>query len=410
MTVQLFLLCAFYMFGACRRNAAYMYLGVASRAAHAIGLHNNLTYDSLSKTEARTRSRLWESLFSLDIVACSLLGRPPASLAIKTIVEKNIPRSQATESSSQLALTSVYNLARIVEDVSTSLYGRKTLQVEEAERQLDAIQNWRRVLPDILRVNAPLTAQVFEVHRNTIGSLHISCFHHFSILLVTRPFLVPVLMKRIAIQQHSPLASTDFMNDVDEARASRLAHTCVNVAIQMAETCGNVYEHGLMIGNMCILKAWIFSAALVIGFHLFATTEPDTEAENAFSQSQNILQHLAIRSPQAKHYHDILIYLHKAINQRHQQRATPSRKQNAFQVDQIMTWNPEASSYVDHASLSNNSSNNIFTNSGNPAAIDGSWLNNIPIDDGEMQQFLQHPDFGWNAAMMPFWNQFSFEV
>lgn len=37
--VRLFLLMSFYMLGACRRNAAFMYLGVAVRAAVALGLH-----------------------------------------------------------------------------------------------------------------------------------------------------------------------------------------------------------------------------------------------------------------------------------------------------------------------------------------------------------------------------------
>jgi len=45
--IQTFLLLAFYMLGACRRNAAFMYLGVAARAAHALGLHNARLYESL---------------------------------------------------------------------------------------------------------------------------------------------------------------------------------------------------------------------------------------------------------------------------------------------------------------------------------------------------------------------------
>lgn len=39
--VRVFILMAFYMLGACRRNAAFMYLGVASRAAVALGLHED---------------------------------------------------------------------------------------------------------------------------------------------------------------------------------------------------------------------------------------------------------------------------------------------------------------------------------------------------------------------------------
>jgi hypothetical protein len=45
--IQTFLLLAYYMLGACRRNAAFMYLGVAARAAHALGLHNAKLYESL---------------------------------------------------------------------------------------------------------------------------------------------------------------------------------------------------------------------------------------------------------------------------------------------------------------------------------------------------------------------------
>lgn len=37
--IRVFLLMSFYMLGACRRNTAFMYLGVASRAAVALGFH-----------------------------------------------------------------------------------------------------------------------------------------------------------------------------------------------------------------------------------------------------------------------------------------------------------------------------------------------------------------------------------
>ena len=40
--VRVFLLMSFYMLGACRRNTAFMYLGVASRAAVALGFHADL--------------------------------------------------------------------------------------------------------------------------------------------------------------------------------------------------------------------------------------------------------------------------------------------------------------------------------------------------------------------------------
>lgn len=41
--IRVFLLMSFYMFGACRRNTAFMYLGVAARSAVALGLHEDST-------------------------------------------------------------------------------------------------------------------------------------------------------------------------------------------------------------------------------------------------------------------------------------------------------------------------------------------------------------------------------
>lgn len=52
--VRVFLLLSFYMFGACRRNAAFMYLGVAARAAVALGLHVD-SAESLSRSEQKER-------------------------------------------------------------------------------------------------------------------------------------------------------------------------------------------------------------------------------------------------------------------------------------------------------------------------------------------------------------------
>lgn len=53
--VRVFLLMAFYMFGACRRTSAFMYLGCASKAADILGLHMSAQYKhtTLSTRAAR---------------------------------------------------------------------------------------------------------------------------------------------------------------------------------------------------------------------------------------------------------------------------------------------------------------------------------------------------------------------
>lgn len=50
-----FLLLAFYMCGACRRNSAFMYLGVAAKSADILGLHAAAKHRHISKTEQDSR-------------------------------------------------------------------------------------------------------------------------------------------------------------------------------------------------------------------------------------------------------------------------------------------------------------------------------------------------------------------
>lgn len=54
-TARGFVLMAFYMFGACRRNSAFMYLGVATKAASVMGLHMAEQFQSLSESERSLR-------------------------------------------------------------------------------------------------------------------------------------------------------------------------------------------------------------------------------------------------------------------------------------------------------------------------------------------------------------------
>jgi predicted membrane metal-binding protein len=53
--VRSFLLMAFYLLGECRRNAAFMYLGIATRAAVALGLHSRESYQDISNSTENTR-------------------------------------------------------------------------------------------------------------------------------------------------------------------------------------------------------------------------------------------------------------------------------------------------------------------------------------------------------------------
>lgn len=82
--VRAFVLLAFYMCGACRRNSAFMYLGVAAKSADILGLHAAAQHKRMSKEERDTRlvyccTRLMEA-FGLTQIIKTESGKKRPSL------------------------------------------------------------------------------------------------------------------------------------------------------------------------------------------------------------------------------------------------------------------------------------------------------------------------------------------
>lgn len=53
--VRTFLIMSFYLLGECRRNTAFLYLGIATRAAVALGLHSRETYADMDDPKHQLR-------------------------------------------------------------------------------------------------------------------------------------------------------------------------------------------------------------------------------------------------------------------------------------------------------------------------------------------------------------------
>lgn len=240
--VRLFLLMAFYMLGACRRNAGFMYLGVAARAAAALGLHNP---EYLTATDA-LRSRIWMSLCVLDLMVSSILGRPSATATLRPDVGNPVTTCRTEES-----LRASYRMALILDDIISRVYNEKSASSEAAESFLEKLNQWKDSLSDSLlsppRDESPLA------HEQVICSLHVACSYHFAVIAVTRPFLVSVLSLRLARLAQD---AAEGMSPIppEEPAHTKLAAACVDSAMYMMQTCLEVHHSRLLLGNMCILK------------------------------------------------------------------------------------------------------------------------------------------------------------
>ncbi|KAM0191630.1 hypothetical protein ACHAPA_010815 [Fusarium lateritium] len=296
--VRTFLLMAFFMLGECRRNAAFMYLGVAAKAALALGLHSRESYAAKPDLGDQSKYRVWMSVCILDKLVNSLLGRPSASAQIRSDSSSKLddvaqPGDRITE-----CLMAANRVSSIINDITDTLYDQKKVTTPIVEQFLQDIERWKRDLPASVRI--PAGDANSGMQNGTIAKVHVSCLYYLAVMLVSRPFLVSTLTAK-------PLS---------KGAHSQLAAACLDAAMYLSQTCVEALNAGLLQGNMCIMKALVFASGLVLGLEIFAKFPVESDINNAFQGAKQVLKHLSTQSPQAEHYLDILITLSGAIDKR----------------------------------------------------------------------------------------------
>ncbi|KAK1513564.1 hypothetical protein CABS01_06970 [Colletotrichum abscissum] len=139
-----------------------------------------------------------------------------------------------------------------------------------------------------------------EANRMAVAKIHVSCLYYFAVTLATRPIFISSLNSQAGNKIHHP----------------PLAAACIEAAVYLAQTCADARKAGLLERSMCILKALVFSAGLILGVECFAKVSIDLETDRAFQGAMDVLKFLAGQSPQAAHYLEILMSLATAITER----------------------------------------------------------------------------------------------
>ncbi|KAJ5638230.1 hypothetical protein N7490_008109 [Penicillium lividum] len=393
-----FLLMSFYMLGACRRNAAFMYLGVAARSAVALGLHEDSS--GLGQQEQEERSRLWMSLCVLDLVTSSILGRPAATSSLLP----DRQRIRQTNTAGEAGLIASYRLSLILSEIIGRLYGDQAASIEKAEILLAKLNRWSQQLPDSLRTPAE-NENSDDAQKRVIGNMHVACLYHFAVVLLTRPFLISTLSIRLARLHQS--VSTNGTSDVPEEDPahSRLAAACIDSAVYMLQTCLELHQSDLLMRNMCILKAFVFAAALVLGFSMFAHRAVDSEIDSAFTGALTILKMLARQSAQAAHYLEILTLLETAVTQQRQRLASQARQRRSQYVSRIFSLNDSP----DMPRAQNQ--NEIRPDRATPLLSQGPLFPWTPQGDGPnilTPPVLDGAFLDWEGMELPLWDSFPF--
>ncbi|KAF6822758.1 C6 transcription factor [Colletotrichum plurivorum] len=334
-TARSFVLMAFYMFGACRRNAAFMYLGVATKAASVLGLHMSDQFQSLPGEEQRLRSRIDRSIRLFDVICSSILGRPTSSLPVRestnAIHLSLAHRAQSVGAACQLS--SIMN--RIVDKISSDGH----LGIPNAEAFLEDIREWSSSLPATLRRGLQRTTTGIPEssdRETTIGNIHVACSYYFAVITTTREFLIQHIMPQVEGKtDHSDFSWSQYASQ-DNEKVAELSGVCVDAAAFMAEMCSEGLDSGIIMGNMCILKAWLFAAGLILGFSLLDSAA-GVNNRSAFRNTLRLLEFLGRLSPQAGQYHRVLTSFSQALDTFKSQSA-PGRRSSALYVERLLSF------------------------------------------------------------------------
>lgn len=352
-----FLLMAYYTLAACRRNAAFMYLGVASKAASALGLHRREQYRACSKQEAKARLRCWQSLRVLDTLVNSLLGRAGSTLSTRPDIDRidvsalaisrqgmDVDEDEAhtcQEPPRKMAIDASYEVCRLIDEVDAELFKSNKVAVGPSEDNLQRLRQWGQQLPPELRrfsisgdkaprdsMDRPSTSGLEQ--ERVIGAVHVASSYYFAVILGTRPFLISHVMSRLDAYRANPqsVAQTSILRErehvkhdshSDAAKIRMLAQACVESSACMTQLCAKAVQNDLLYDNMCMIQGLVFAAGLVLGFSLLIQDfgNPDTilspEAESGLQAACVVLQRFARLSAEAQHDHRVLVNFSEAV-------------------------------------------------------------------------------------------------
>lgn len=173
---------------------------MAVRSAYSLGLHR--IRDTMMKFNNETaRRNLWRSLFVLDRFLATALGRPAAiceedcsSDALDPPADLSLDAPQQEEEIVRaVSLDSSVRISKSIGTMLKKVYSERKISTKLAQEIVDDCQLWAfnghpsLAAYDLLHGKAPIEMG--------IPILHVQLLHYHSILLLSRPFFIDLLVK-----------------------------------------------------------------------------------------------------------------------------------------------------------------------------------------------------------------------
>ncbi|KAK5072539.1 hypothetical protein LTR51_005177 [Lithohypha guttulata] len=315
LTVQSYVLIAMYLLTVCRRNAAFMLLGIAVRAAYALGLHRSDISALFESRERKTRERVWKSLRVLDLFLSTSLGRPPATSEVdggnvawegKTRVYDDVRTSNMTSSA-------MLRICFIFERILNEVYCRREVDVQLVNSISAQYRDWNMALDIGLDIDGLAEEEIAIPNiglQQTIGLAHLKGAYYWSIILLTRPFLIFDVSAKINKNDHRRESVSP--PTPKNTSTTTLSEACIDAALHSIEVATDIVHDPGCPKRPFLVTNSIFVSALVVGLAMFGDYDKSFPLLSSLEQAKVVLGKLAKHDPSGRRFFMIISYLQEA--------------------------------------------------------------------------------------------------
>jgi hypothetical protein len=313
MTVVAFSLISYYMLASCRRNGAFTNIGIAARAAYALGIHRHETNRAFG---GGARERAWKSLRVCDLFLSASMGRPPAT----SEADCNIPWSKSFAKMSNGDYkddrsvptqedSAIFRICLIFERILVEVFSRRAVSLDLAGSISQQHRQWTEELPSMLKIDGLLrndTSTKATIQK--LGTHIVTMAYYYSITLLCRPFLSFHVGTRLkmASTARDPESYSDFIATYSDA--------CIDSAIKGIALAHEIVFDESMPKRQPLIINSVFISALCLGHANFGDYDQRGWPLNCnLDTAISILRKLGRKNPQAARYCEICCYLKEAV-------------------------------------------------------------------------------------------------
>lgn len=259
-TIQAFTLITVYMLCSCQINGAFLYFGIAVRAAYSIGLHRTEVNARFGADTHRRRDRLWKSLRVVDLFLSTSMGRPPATSDVDCTVSYRSVDAEGQDSFDLLSAS--VQILLVVESIVVEVYSKRKVSLQRTEgisRQLrEWSARWLRPLKDVVSFSYSEVA-------HASGACQVLTTYYYAVMLVSRPFLMYELVRRLSEGQLAIATRTTLASD-----KTKHADACIEAASLMIDLVLELVDRGCLNGRRPLLVCVKLSSPILPSIPLLA--------------------------------------------------------------------------------------------------------------------------------------------